>query len=488
MRLYELVKGIDCRVPDEVKDVEITGVAHDSRQVKAGILFVAVKGANRDGRNFASEAVRRGAPAVVCEGSCGDVPAGMVVSVENPRKALAAMACSFYGRPSDRMRVIGITGTNGKTTTGRVVRDILIAEGKRPGVISTVAHEIGRRVIPAVRTTPEAPELQYLLSQMLENGSDSAVIEVSSHSLMQSRVAGIEFDAAVFTNLTRDHLDYHGSMENYFEAKKLLFRQLREEKKKGLSVVNADDPRGRRLAQDGELHNELFTFAVDREASVNAKDIVLGPQGSKFAVITPWGETKVKTALLGRFNISNILAAMCCTCALGIKPEKAAEAVSSMKPVPGRLEPVETGKRFDVFVDYAHTDDALARVLETLRELTRGRLILVFGCGGNRDKSKRPAMGKVASNLADYTVVTSDNPRNEEPSEIIAQILEGYGNRGNCEAIENRTEAISRALFMAQKGDVVLIAGKGHENFQEFANKTVSFDDRQAVRELTGGR
>jgi len=399
---------------------------------------------------------------------------------------MAQVARVFYHNPSDRLKVVGITGTNGKTTTAFMIKNIFDMAGLKAGMIGTVEYIIGRRVIPATRTTPESVDLQHMLDQMLTADCRGAVMEVSSHALVQKRVLGIDFDAAVFTNLTHDHLDYHQTMEKYFQAKTLLFKSLRQSAKKPVAVVNIDDSYGRQLASLPEVKAGVITYGLQEQAAVRVSNLQLTAQGSSFDVLSPWGGAKISLHLLGRYNVSNALAAIGACGALGIKLSLIADVLQQMTCVPGRLEEIQTTAGFQVFVDYAHTEDALRNVLTTLREVTTGRLIVVFGCGGNRDVKKRPLMGAVAEQMADYAILTSDNPRREEPGLIISQILNGFKTREKVDVIPDRYEAIARALFIAEKGDVVLIAGKGHENYQEFVNTIIPFDDRQVVRECLG--
>jgi UDP-N-acetylmuramoyl-L-alanyl-D-glutamate--2,6-diaminopimelate ligase len=482
MKLDTLLRDVRHLSATGPRDRDVTGVACDSRQVRQGFVFVAVDGTEKDGRLFVKDAVGHGAIAVVSKDEVDTGRDICRVRVEDARLAVAELSCAFFNRPADRLQMIGVTGTNGKTTTVYMVGNILRAAGLKTGLITTVEYQIGERVIPASRTTPEAPALQSMLAQVVGAGCRSLAMEVSSHALSQKRTAGIDFDAAVFTNLTQDHLDYHQTMESYFDAKKLLFSDLGRKKKQAAAVINVDDPCGERLSGWNEIRANVLTYGMGTNAKIRAEDIKLSASGSSFLAVTPWGTTRIELALLGRFNISNALAATACCGSMGIKLDVIAKALSNVTSVPGRLENIPTKKGFQVFVDYAHTDDALGHVLKTLREIVKGRIILVFGCGGNRDRTKRQLMGQVASHLADYSVVTSDNPRKENPSDIIAQIKEGFGGSQAFEIIEDRAEAIKRAVNMAADGDVVLIAGKGHENFQEFANMSVSFDDRQVVR------
>jgi UDP-N-acetylmuramoyl-L-alanyl-D-glutamate--2,6-diaminopimelate ligase len=485
MELDRLIDAVDAVKVTGRRDKDIASVVFDSRQVRASALFAALPGVNADGRTFVEDAVGRGAVAILSEAEHAPHANVCYVQVRNVRRALAAMACAFYGHPSRKLKTVGITGTNGKTTSAYFTRDVLAAGDLKPGLIGTVQYEIGRRVIPADRTTPESVTLQGILAQMADAGCRSAVMEVSSHALVQDRVHGIDFHVAVFTNLTRDHLDYHGTVDAYFEAKARLFRELAPGPGR-YAVLNTDDARGREVAQMPEVRDRRITFGLTPGVDVCAEGVRLEPGGSAYRARTPWGEAEIRLRLPGRYNVMNSLAALAAGGALGVDLHKAAAAVGALACVPGRLEEVPTNRGFQVFVDYAHTDDALANVLQAVRELVRHRLILVFGCGGNRDRTKRPAMGWIASRMADYTIVTSDNPRKEEPARIIGEIVAGMEPGARFEAVEERRTAIARALALAAPGDVVLVAGKGHETFQQFANTAVPFDDRQVVRELLG--
>jgi len=483
-KLLDAVPTLSVKGPQRA---EVTGVTCDSRQVRPGFVFVAVAGLRRDGWVFAADAVRRGAVAVVS--AHADVLSRDVchACVENPRRAAAELASAFFGRPADRLILVGITGTNGKTTAAYLVQAILRESGHEPGLVGTVEYRIGERTIPAERTTPEAPALQSMLAQMVGAGCESAVMEVSSHALVQERTHGIAYDVGVFTNLTHDHLDYHGNLEEYFEAKARLFQDLGKGGKRATAVINADDPWGRRLVGRTKAA-AVVTYGMGEGAAVQGCDAAVTPSGSRFRARSPWGDVSVRLRLLGRFNVSNALAAVAVCGVLGVDPARAASALERVPAVPGRLERVESAADFAVFVDYAHTDDALSHVLSTVREITPGRVIVVFGCGGNRDRAKRPLMGGVAARLADYSILTSDNPRKEDPAEIIAAIRQGFGADSNVEVVEDRAAAIGRAVAMARSGDSVVIAGKGHENFQEFANTTVPFDDRDVVKQMLGAR
>ncbi|MBT3294214.1 MAG: UDP-N-acetylmuramoyl-L-alanyl-D-glutamate--2,6-diaminopimelate ligase [Verrucomicrobia bacterium] len=464
---------------------DVVGVTSDSRQVREGFIYVAITGGRYDGRDYVEDAAERGAVCCVVEGGPSSATAhGVpVVAVADSRLAVALLASRFHSEPSSHLRVVGTTGTNGKTTVSYLLRDILKAAGLAPGLIGTISYEFGQRAIPASRTTPEAPELQGLLAQMVTAGCKAAVMEVSSHSLDQKRVAGIDFDVGVFTNLTGDHLDYHHDMERYFSAKAELFRQLGRGAKQAYAVINADDPFGRRLAQPHRLAANVITFGTGRGVDVRAAAVMLDARGSRVTMESPWGRHEVETPLMGRFNVSNVLAAMAVAGALGLDMDAAVAAVANASGAPGRLEEVPTGRGFQVFVDYAHTDDALSNVLHTLREVTRGRLIVVFGCGGDRDRTKRPLMGRVAEVGADMAIVTSDNPRGEDPAVIINEIVAGVNKRAAVRVEVDRRTAIQLAIELAQDDDIVLIAGKGHEHFQDVGSRTIAFDDRQVAEE-----
>lgn len=402
--------------------------------------------------------------------------------VEDTRRALADLASTFYGSPARKLKMVAITGTNGKTTTSFLLKHVCDKAGLRSGLIGTVQYEIGERILPAIRTTPEALDLQELLSQMTNAGCRVAVMEVSSHALAQERTRGLEWDAAVFTNLTQDHLDFHGTMARYFAAKATLFERLREQprKKQPTAVLNVDDRYGQKLYD--RFHGELatITFGLGLRADFRASNYRTELAGTSYQLDAKGRSYLVRVPLIGRFNVANSLAAIAAANALGINVRDAVLALARSPQIPGRLERVPIKRQFHVFVDYAHSDDALLNVLQTLRELQPHRLILVFGCGGDRDREKRPLMGRVADQWADYAIITSDNPRKEDPEAIIAEVAKGF--RGDrYETITDRAEAIARAVAMAQARDVVLIAGKGHEKYQEFADHTIPFDDIQVA-------
>jgi UDP-N-acetylmuramoyl-L-alanyl-D-glutamate--2,6-diaminopimelate ligase len=452
-------------------DVEITALHYRSSDVRPGGLFFCVPGFRADGHDFAPDAVARGAAAVVCERELGvGVPEAVVPSV---RAAMGPVAARFYGDPTSSLRVVGITGTNGKTTTAFLTRAILEHAGTRTGLLGTVKSVVGGAEEPVERTTPEAIELQATFRRMLDAGDRACAMEVSSHALELGRADGIQFACRVFTNLTQDHLDFHPDMESYFLAKRRLFDG------GGPAVVNVDDDYGRRIA--GEVADPV-TYAVEAPADYRARDVRFDPSGSTFTCATPDGEVEVVTRLPGLFNVQNALAALAAACQLGVELEAARAALAEAERVPGRFEPVDEGQPFTVLVDYAHTPEALENVLRAARELTRGRLHVVFGAGGDRDRAKRPLMGAAAAELADRVIVTSDNPRSEDPEAIIAEILGGTG-----PAVERETDrrrAIALAVGSAEPGDVVVVAGKGHEQGQEFEDgRKEPFDDVTVVRE-----
>lgn len=471
MKLENMINGLSARSVTGPMDTEITGLCLDSRKVAPGHMFIALKGAGFDGRDFIDAALAAGASAVLLEGD-GDSPQLPVpcVMVDSARAAMAHVSNIFYGRPSEDLTVLGVTGTNGKTTTAYLIRAMLGAAGHSVGMIGTINYTIGGESVPAPFTTPEAPEFQGLLRRMLEAGCGYVVSEVSSHALAQMRVDGTTFRVGVFTNLTRDHLDFHKDMRTYFEAKQRLFSDLLS----GASVINVDDPYGAELA--GMLKGNVLSFAVDAEADIMAQNISNTSDGVSFDLTHEGGSIRIASTLVGMPNVYNILSAAGACLALGIKGEHIAAGVRNMEPVEGRFRRVEAGQDFLCMVDYAHTGDALERLIKTAREFTTGRVITVFGCGGDRDRGKRPIMGELATRLSDFTVITSDNPRSEDPMDIIRDILTGV--QGDAyETVPDRAEAIDMAIRMAGKGDTVIIAGKGHETYQEINGVRQHFND-----------
>lgn len=485
MMLDKLLESVDTLSVRGSVAVEIAGMAYDSRKVKPGWLFVAVQGHRLDGAEYITAAVANGAVAVVSENDL-DLGAHVAhIQVPRARRALAEIANAYYGDLSRHMQVLGITGTNGKTTTAYMIRDLLRDGGFLPGLLGTVAYEVGERSIPASRTTPEAPDLHAMFQQMKEAGCDSVVMEVSSHAIALERVHGIDFRIGIFTNLTQDHLDYHNDMETYFSVKSRLFQTLGSQPDRS-AVINIDDPWGRRLVEGRRPEAGVVTYGFGEQAMVRAFDASVDEDGTRFKVDTPWGQRRVHLQLLGRFNIHNALAALAAGGLCGIDLKVMVQSLERIRSVPGRLELVANRKHRKVFVDYAHTDDALKNVLSTLREICRGRLLVVFGCGGNRDRGKRRLMGKVAAELADYSIVTSDNPRNEEPGAIAAEIIGGFDNQTQYEVVLDRRTAIEQGIAAMGRKDILLIAGKGHETYQESQGTIVPFDDRETVREIIG--
>jgi UDP-N-acetylmuramoyl-L-alanyl-D-glutamate--2,6-diaminopimelate ligase len=460
-------------------EVEIAGLAYSSESVVPGTLFFCVPGFRADGHDFAPDAVARGAVALVCQRPLGlGVPE---VIVDDVRAAMGPAAARFYGDPTGELEVVGVTGTNGKTTTAFLLRHLLEAGGRQSGLLGTVKRVVGGVEEEVERTTPEAIDLQATFRAMLDGGDRACAMEVSSHALELGRVAGIRFACRIFTNLTQDHLDFHETMEAYFAAKRRLFEA------PGLSVVNADDEYGRRIAAEVES----ITFGVENEADYRARDVEFDLMGSRFVCETPDGELGLESPLPGLFNVQNVLGAVAAARELGVPGGAIADALPSFGRVPGRFEPVDEGQDFGVLVDYAHTPEALENVLRAAREVTQGRLHVVFGAGGDRDRGKRPLMGEAASRLADRVLVTSDNPRSEQPEAIVDAIMEGAGPEAEREI--DRRRAISRAIESAGPGDIVVIAGKGHEQGQEFENgRKEPFDDvteaRGALRARLGAR
>lgn len=460
-------------------DCDITSIAYDSRQTRPGSLFAAIRGEKSDGFEFIDAAVKRGAVAALC-----DRPPGAPipwVEARDVRLALAEISASFFGNPASALTLCGVTGTNGKTTTAFLIDAALRSFGKTTGLLGTVESRIASRPLPATLTTPESLDLQQLLRQMADEHVSHVAMEVSSHALVQHRVAGLRFKAAVFTNLTRDHLDFHHDMESYFEAKAKLFKNhLHPE---GVALLNVDDAFGARLASELP-DSKRRTFSVGSKADYVARDIELRLDGTSFLCATPSGSVPVHSPLIGEFNVRNLLGAFGAVVALGFPVETAARALASLSGVPGRMERVDEGQPFAVVVDYAHTDDALKNVLDTVRQLGPRRVITVFGCGGDRDRSKRPLMGAVAAQRSDLVIATSDNPRSESPAAILDEIKQGFAHRATeTRLVVDRREAIGVAIDAASEGDVVVIAGKGHETTQTLHTGKIPFDDRQVARE-----
>ncbi|MGA1843262.1 MAG: UDP-N-acetylmuramoyl-L-alanyl-D-glutamate--2,6-diaminopimelate ligase [bacterium] len=484
--------------------LDVGGLCYDSRRVQPGDLFVAIKGYATDGHIFLNDAGEKGARGFVIEDRrYWEDPAvrkwveqGVTLClVSDTRRALALMADEFYGHPSRRLKLVGVTGTNGKTTTCTLIARIMEAAGERVGWITTLNYGIGGEEFPSQRTTPESLDLHRILHQMVEGGCGWGVVEVSSHSLVLQRVAGCSFDAAVLTNITQDHLDFHTTHGEYRRAKARLFEMLDRESAGSpadrCAVFNLDDPASREILEHRKRvtanPSSTVTYGIEGNADVTARDIEHRMEGVSFRMVTPWGDHHIGSSLMGRPNIYNILAASCVAMAFGVEGDDLQAGIHKVTGVPGRFERISAGQDFDVIIDYAHTDDALANLLSVVRAHARGRVICVFGCGGNRDRTKRPLMGKAAARGSDWSILTSDNPRGEEPEDIIREIEAGFVREKGKEGYEiciDRREAIHRAIHMAKPGDMVVITGKGHETTQTIGSQVLPFDDREVTREI----
>ncbi|MBI4354151.1 MAG: UDP-N-acetylmuramoyl-L-alanyl-D-glutamate--2,6-diaminopimelate ligase [Candidatus Omnitrophica bacterium] len=487
--MRSLLQGLTTQT---IPPIPIAGISCHSKQVKPGEVFVAVRGPHHDGHAFLDEAIQRGAVAVVVERlPYGWVPPeaslrGPVILVQDTRRSLPILAARFYGEPATRLQFIGVTGTNGKTTTTYLLKSILEASGQGVGLLGTVTYQIGERTLPSINTTPGALELQRLLSKMVEQRLRWCVMEVSSHALDQDRIDGVRFEAAVFTNLGSDHLDYHQTRERYAQAKRKIFSSLRPT---GTAVINADDPYGATLLASLKAlpyHTQEGEESAQGRA-VRVRNILCTWQGASLVIDSPWGTFPLNSPLVGRHNVANMAAACAASLSVGVPVEAIQQGMANFLQVPGRMERIANDTGITAVIDYAHTADALRLVLLSLRELVRGRLIVVFGCGGDRDQTKRPVMGQLASLLADVVVLTSDNPRSEDPLEIIHQIKSGcLTDVRDLHVVVDREEAIRTALSIAKPDDAVLIAGKGHEAYQIFDHVTVPFSDRDVVERALG--
>jgi UDP-N-acetylmuramoyl-L-alanyl-D-glutamate--2,6-diaminopimelate ligase len=482
MQLKTLLNAISVRQITGPPNRSVESIAYDSRRVQRNGLFVALRGKKSDGHDFVEQAIEKGASVIVAERE-QKYPRATCVAVENTRTALADLGAAFYGYPARKLKLAGVTGTNGKTTTTFLIQHICEKAGMRCGLIGTVRYQLGERVLPAARTTPESLDLQELLAQIANAGCRAATMEVSSHALAQDRTRGLELDVAVFTNLTQDHLDFHGTMKNYFESKLKLFIQLasQQKKRKPVAVVNIDDRYGEQLLGKIDKSISIVTYGLGVRADFRASNYRMEFGGTSYQLDAHGKSYLVRIPLIGRFNVVNSLAALAAANALGISVREGVLNLGKSPQVPGRLEMVPAKRQFQIFVDYAHTPDALLNVLKTLRELEPRRLIVVFGCGGDRDREKRPLMAQVVDLNGDYAIITSDNPRKEDPAGIISEVERGFRS-SHYEKLIDRAEAIARAIALAQPRDIVLIAGKGHETYQEFADHTVPFDDIQVAR------
>ena len=490
MTFAELVEPLRTAERQGNLDIAVTALTDDSRAVKPGSVFVAIKGERVDGHAFVGKAVAAGAAALVVQKgqNVTAAPSIPVVRVDDSRRVLGVLAGRFYREPASRLCMVGVTGTNGKTTVTYLCKGVLEAAGRHVGLIGTVVYQIGDERLPAAHTTPGAVELQALLARMADAGMDAVVMEVSSHALAMDRTVGCEFDVAIFTNLTQDHLDFHADMDGYFLAKLRLFadldpagRKLRPKR----AIVNIDDVRGARVCEASRV--PVWTYAIQKPADIRAEDVRLALGGTRFTAATPHGRFPVESRLVGEHNVYNILAAIGVGLHEGLSPEIIQRGITSVVNVPGRFERVEAGQDFTVVVDYAHTDDALLRLLTAAQALKTGRIITVFGCGGDRDRGKQPKMGRVAARLSDVVFLTSDNPRSENPEAILREIEVGVreviADRSvRYEVIADRRAAIEAAVREAKAGDTVLIAGKGHEDYQIVGSTRLHFDDREVAR------
>ena len=477
MKLSQLLEK--CKTLSVYTDTEITAVIDDSRRVTRGCLFVCIEGDQFDGHTAAAGAIAAGAVAVVAQKDTG---VKNQVLVEDTRQAYSLICSAFFGHPAEKLKIIGITGTNGKTTTAFLLRDILQSAGHKIGLIGTVKSSIAGEDFEANLTTPDPFELNSLFAKMVKADCEYCVMEVSSQALAQKRVAGIYFEAAIFTNLSREHLDYHGDYESYKAAKRVLFEQT------ALAVINLDDDAAEYMTSD--ISCPVVTFSVKTDASdFTAKNIRLKTSGAEYELVGKSAIGRVRLSVPGIFSIYNSMGAAVCAVELGIPFDCVLEAIAASPGVPGRLEVVPTDTDYTVIIDYAHTPDGLENILNALREITQGRLIAVFGCGGDRDKTKRPLMGEIAERLSDIAVITSDNPRTEDPGEIINDILKGLSNvNKNVIIEENRTLAIEKALNTAVKGDIVVLAGKGHETYQILKTGKIHYDEREIVAQILADR
>lgn len=468
----------------EIPDIAIQGIECDSRKVEKDFLFVMIRGKKNDGRLFADEAIRRGAVALVGDGPERISDRVPFIMVPECRVAVAKLAAAFYGNPNRKIKTLGITGTNGKTTSSYLIEHFFLAQGKKTGVMGTVNYRYDGKEIPASETTPGPLKVQRILSEMADTGCEYAVMEVSSHALDQDRVGGIDFEAALFTNVTQDHLDYHKTMEAYFECKSRLFLGLSPEK---TAIVNTDDPWGQKLL--GRVKAKVITYGVNGNADLRAENIKYALNESHFDLLYKKNRMHVISPLVGLHNVYNVLGSLGTILGLELSLEKSVQSLTRFTGVPGRLEAINAGQSFYLLIDYAHTPDGLENVLKSLKPYHRHRLILIFGCGGERDKGKRPQMGRIASELSDFVYVTSDNPRSEDPRVIAEEVSAGF-TKGfkNFSVVIDRRKAIRQALLSAREGDIVLLAGKGHETTQVIGSEALPFSDRDEAQRVLRGR
>lgn len=487
--LRELIALLPGAEIEGLLDRTITQITYDSRQVGPGSLFIALSGSKVDGHDYVANACRQGAVAVLVEKDVADASDATVIKVADTRAAMQVITPWFFDYPSRKLRMIGITGTNGKTTTTHIVRAILMRAGFKVGLIGTIHSLIGDKVLPVKNTTPDVVDLQALLAEMVKEKVDYVVMEVSSHALALGRVSGTEYDVGVFTNITRDHLDFHLTFDNYIDAKAELFRLVSapDAAKQGkAAVVNIDDPAGSVMLDNCQCRS--ITYGVEGTADLTATDINVRSRGAAFVIKGPFGSLPLQLKITGVFNVYNVLAAVGAALAEGIDVNTIRVALEEFQSVPGRFELVDAGQPFTVIVDYAHTPDGLENILKTARQFAQGRIIVIFGCGGDRDRTKRPIMGRLAMEYGDVVIATSDNPRTEDPAFILQEVEVGLKEAGRgekpYEIIVDRREAIARAIRLAEADDVVVVAGKGHETYQILKDRTIDFDDREVAREI----
>jgi UDP-N-acetylmuramoyl-L-alanyl-D-glutamate--2,6-diaminopimelate ligase len=476
MELTKILEGVEILSVFGKTDLNIDLVEYDSRKIKPGTMFVCVKGYQTDGHKFIEQAIGQGAECILIQDEVETKEGITYIRVRDTRRDLAKIATNLYDNPAQKLRLVGVTGTKGKTTTTYMIKSILEEVENQIGLIGTIQNSVGNKIMPATRTTPESSDLQKFFFDMLELGSKYGVMEVSSHAIELHRIKNVEFEVGIFTNLGRDHLDFHNSVENYLSAKIKLFEQCQN------TLINIDNDYGQEVLERAQ--GKKYTFGINNRADIMAKNIKRHREQVEFTVETPWGTGEFTVNIPGLFSVYNSLAAIGSGLLLGIPMEKIKDGLSKAK-VPGRAEVIDIGRDFSIMIDYAHTPDSLQNILSTVKEFTKGRVISVFGCGGDRDKTKRPLMGKVSGEVADYSIITSDNPRSEEPTEIIKDIEVGIKDtKGDYEIVVERKAAILQAMKIAKKEDVIVVSGKGHETYQIFKDKTIDFDEKVIIKEL----
>ncbi|RQD73799.1 MAG: UDP-N-acetylmuramoyl-L-alanyl-D-glutamate--2,6-diaminopimelate ligase [Candidatus Syntrophonatronum acetioxidans] len=488
----ELKDLLDMLLVKEVfnfKNIKVKGIVYSSEKVKKNYIFVCLPGTRVHGARFVPQAIEKGAGVILTDLKEVEAPGAVKVLVPDVREALAVMSANFFGFPSSKLRLIGVTGTNGKTTTTHLIESLLSGANKKTGLIGTIRYQVGAQVLPVLATTPEAPDLQEIFSFMVKEGVDCAVMEVSSHALELKRVSGCDYDVGVLTNISEDHLDFHKTFERYLRSKAKLFSRMGNMSEGSnspkVAILNRDDPNFSYLYEESGV--QKITYGIKKKADFMARDIQIKDEGVSFYLESPWARERVNLKLTGLFSVYNALAALAVAFVEGLNWQDSLNILESIAGVPGRFEKIEEGQDFTVIVDYAHTPDGLENVLSTVKEFARGQIITLFGCGGDRDKTKRIPMGRIAGKYSNYCLLTTDNPRTEDPREIFKEVEQGLITTKNKEEYEiclDRYQAIHNALSRARKGDVVIIAGKGHENYQIFEDRTIEFDDRKTARDI----